>query len=93
VKLVWSTRFTRAVRKLTRRKPNALDLLEAAFRRLEIDPFDPKLRSHPLSGEFKGSWACSADYDLRVIFEFQNDPKTGAKEIHLLNVGSHDEVY
>jgi mRNA interferase YafQ len=93
VNLVWSRRFTRAVRKLARRKPDALDLLEAALGRLETNPHDPKLRSHALSGDLGGVWACSAAYDLRIVFEFVVRPESREKEIHLLNVGTHDEVY
>jgi addiction module RelE/StbE family toxin len=70
VKLVWSRKFTRSVRKLARRNPGLLDLLESALKRLEIDPHDPKLRSHALSGDLEGCWACSAGYDLRIVFEF-----------------------
>ena len=92
MKLVWSARFTRAVRKLARRKPDTLDFLEAALKRLEINPHDPRLRTHPLSGDLEGCWACSAAYDLRVVFEFTTHQR-GEKEIHLLNVGTHDEVY
>ena len=93
MKLVWSAKFLRAVRKIARRKPDILDQIEAALKRLEADPYDPKLRSHALSGEFDGCWACTAGYDLRIIFEFIGSKKSAQKEIHLLNIGTHDEVY
>lgn len=70
-----------------------LDRLELALKRLESDPHDPRLRTHPLSGQFAGCWACSAAYDLRIIFEFVTEPRSGEQQLHLLNVGSHDEVY
>jgi mRNA interferase YafQ len=42
-------------------------------------------------GKFADRWACSAGYDLRIIFKFvQNE---GSQAILLLNVGTHDEVY
>ena len=93
MKLVWSPKLTRAAKKLARRKPELLDAMEAALKQLEKDPDDPKLRTHKLSGDFEGCWACSAGYDIRIVFEFDR-PRKGAKmEIHLLSVGTHDEVY
>jgi mRNA interferase YafQ len=70
-----------------------LDLLEKALQRLENDPHDPKLRTHPLSGDLARCWACAAGYDLRIVFEFKAHPNSHDREIHLLNVGTHDEVY
>ena len=93
MKLVWSSKFTRAARKLARRNPELLDQLEAALRQLEDDPYHSALRTHKLSGGFKGCWACSAGYDFRVVFEFVRPQKGAEIEIHLLNLGTHDEVY
>jgi len=70
-----------------------LDALEAALKRLEEAPHHPKLRSHKLSGDFEGCWACSVDYDLRIVFEFVRPRKGAEMEIHLLNIGTHNEVY
>ena len=93
MKLVWSAKFTRAVRKMARRKPGVVEQLDAALHRLERDPYDPALRTHKLAGEFEGCWACSAGYDFRIVFEFVRPRKGAAMEIHLLNVGTHDAVY
>lgn len=54
MKLVWSSKFTRAARKLARRKPGLLDDLDAALKQLEADPYHPSLRTHKLSGDFDG---------------------------------------
>ena len=70
MKLVWSAKFTRAARKLARRKPELLTAMEAALKQLESEPYDAKLRTHKLAGDFEGCWACSAGYDLRIVFEF-----------------------
>ncbi|MBI4327960.1 MAG: type II toxin-antitoxin system mRNA interferase toxin, RelE/StbE family [Chloroflexi bacterium] len=93
MKLVWSSKFTRAARKLAGRNPELLDQLEAALCQLEAEPHHPVLRTHKLSGEFKGCWACSVGYDLRIVFEFVRPRKDAEIEIHLLNLGTHDEVY
>ncbi|MBI4662957.1 MAG: type II toxin-antitoxin system mRNA interferase toxin, RelE/StbE family [Verrucomicrobia bacterium] len=93
MKLVWSAKFTRSTRKLSRRKSELLDQLEGALHLLEREPYHPALRTHKLSGDFEGCWACSAGYDLRIVFEFVRPRKGADMEIHLLNVGTHDEVY
>ncbi|MGF1603294.1 MAG: type II toxin-antitoxin system YafQ family toxin [Thermosynechococcaceae cyanobacterium] len=58
---------------------------------LSEDAFHPKFKTHKLKGELDGSWACSAGYDLRIIFKFvQQD---GYEAVLLQTVGSHDQVY
>jgi mRNA-degrading endonuclease YafQ of YafQ-DinJ toxin-antitoxin module len=58
---------------------------------LAEDAFHPKLRTHKLKGRLQGSWAASAGYDLRIIFDFVQ--KEEAEAILLLTVGTHEEVY
>lgn len=55
------------------------------------DAFHASLRTHKLKGKLEGSWACSAGYDLRIIFEFVE--YEGAETILLETVGTHQEVY
>ncbi|QWR78916.1 type II toxin-antitoxin system RelE/ParE family toxin [Candidatus Magnetomonas plexicatena] len=54
---------------------------------LQENPFSHSLKTHPLTGSLKGKYACSVTKDIRIIFELSDDT------IHLLNIGSHDEVY
>ena len=46
-----------------------------------------------LKGELADVWACTVDYDNRILFAFVENPESGEEEIHLLTVGTHDEVY
>ena len=58
---------------------------------LAEDALDPRLKSHKLKGRLAGSWACSAGYDLRIVFQFV---KLKGKEAILLEAaGTHEEVY
>lgn len=59
---------------------------------LSDDAFDPRLKTHKLKGELDGVWACSAGYDLRILFEFVTGDDA-VERILLLTVGTHDEVY
>jgi mRNA-degrading endonuclease YafQ of YafQ-DinJ toxin-antitoxin module len=60
---------------------------------LAADPFNPLLQSHKLKGKLAGSWACSVEYDCRIVFDFVENCQTGETEILLIDIGSHDEVY
>ena len=74
-----------------KKHPDAGPDLEATFVALMEDAFQAALKTHKLKGDLAGSWACSAGYDLRVVFEIVQHE--GAEAILLQNVGTHDEVY
>jgi mRNA-degrading endonuclease YafQ of YafQ-DinJ toxin-antitoxin module len=65
--------------------------LRAVLALLEEDAFHPSLKTHKLKGKLSGSWACSAGYDMRIVFQFVTHKGQGA--VLLEAVGDHDEVY
>ena len=91
--LIWSKTFIRAFKKTSRKKSNLRHDIEDTLRLLAIDPFAPQLETHKLKGKLEGSWACSAGYDLRIIFDFVKNEQTTDDDIFLIEIGSHDEVY
>ena len=91
--LVWGVTFKRAFKQVTRRHPELQQKVERALEQLVEDPFHPKLHTHKLKGELSGVWACTVDYDNRILFEFVKNPDVDEEEIFLLTLGSHDEVY
>ncbi|MBC7225815.1 MAG: type II toxin-antitoxin system YafQ family toxin [Thermoflexales bacterium] len=91
--LVWSATFIRAFKRAIRRQPELRARIEQTLRQMAEDPFHPTLHSHKLKGELAGSWACTVDYDHRILFEFVQNPESGEEEILLLTIGTHDEVY
>lgn len=52
------------------------------------NPFDPRLKTHKLSGKLKEFWAFSVEYDLRVVFLFESQ-----QSALFTDLGTHDEVY
>jgi addiction module RelE/StbE family toxin len=90
--LVWSSVFTRSVKRLARQNPQLLSRIEQTLQQLSEDPFHPSLRTHKLKGDLSGRWACSIDYSNRILFKFVQTPDLG-EEILLLTLGSHDQVY
>jgi mRNA interferase YafQ len=84
-------RFARAAKRHVKRHPDAVDNFRATLTLLAEDAFAPSLKTHKLTGDLAGSWACSAGYDLRVLFSFVQHE--GEEAILLQTVGTHDEVY
>lgn len=93
MKLRWSSVFTRAVRRHIRNNPALLSEVQRTLNALALDRFQPSLRTHKLKGNLAGSWACSVNYQFRVVFEFVKEQASGQTEVHLLSLGTHDEVY
>ena len=89
--LVPSAAFVRAVKRVGKRNAPAMAAIRETLAMLENDAFDRRLASHKLKGELSGLWACSAGYDLRIVFEIV---KQGDGEaVLLVSCGTHDEVY
>ncbi|MHB1156668.1 MAG: type II toxin-antitoxin system RelE/ParE family toxin [Phycisphaerales bacterium] len=89
--MIQSPAFVRAAKRFVKKQPGILPSFRDTLTLLERNAFDPQLRTHKLKGELAGSWACSAGYDLRIIFDFVQH--NGAEAVLLLSVGTHDEVY
>jgi mRNA-degrading endonuclease YafQ of YafQ-DinJ toxin-antitoxin module len=55
-----------------------------------LDPFNPVLKTHKLSGQLKDFWSFSLEYDCRRGFYFTEEkPK---REV-FIDLGTHNEVY
>lgn len=87
--LVWTARFTRSAKKFTERHVELRTKVADILRDLEHDPFQPHLKYHHLSGKLKGIQAISITDSYRITLTVV----ISDKEIILLDVGSHDEVY
>lgn len=83
--------FVRAAKRAVCRNPALAEDLRAALALPEEDALHPGLRTHRLKGSPAGSWACSAGYDLRILFSFVDHQ--GAEAVLIETVGTHDEVY
>jgi addiction module RelE/StbE family toxin len=89
--LLPSKAFVRSAQRFVRKHPQLESELQLTLELLASDAHHPKLRTHKLKGKLLGSWACSAGYDLRIVFQFVKH--RGQEAILLEAVGTHDEVY
>lgn len=89
--LLRSPAFGHDLRRWLKTHPDTAASIEVTLERLSADATHPSLRTHKLSGPLGGCWACSAGYDLRIVFEYAK--YVGQEAILLLALGTHDEVY
>lgn len=87
--LIWTAGFTRAAKKFTDQYRELRFRFAAVLHALEIDPFQPQLKYHHLTGKLKGIQAVSLTHSYRITLTVI----VTDREIILLAVGSHDEVY
>jgi mRNA-degrading endonuclease YafQ of YafQ-DinJ toxin-antitoxin module len=83
--------FARAARRFLARHPAAASDVQAALESLEHDAFASALKTHKLKGRLSSCWACSAGYDIRIVFELV--PHLNSEALLLRAIGTHDEVY
>ena len=81
--------FLRQARKFFRKHPDLKEKFAKLIEDLQVDPFHSNLTLHPLSGKLTGLRAVSLTYSYRITLTLM---MTG-KEIILLDIGNHDEVY
>ena len=87
--LVWTASFTRTAKKFFAKHSDLRPKVAAILRDLERDPFQPHLKFHHLTGTLKGVQAVSITHSYRITLTVM----VTDKEIILLDIGSHDEVY
>jgi mRNA interferase YafQ len=89
--LLRSPALGRDLRRWLKARPDTAASIEATLEQLSADAAHPSLRTHKLRGRLADCWACSAGYDVRMVFEFTSHE--GQEAILLLALGTHDEVY
>ena len=93
ITLVFSSSFKRAFKNSIKCRPDLKPKIEEKLRLLAVDPYNSVLRTHKLKGKLSGAWACSVEYDCRIVFSCEKNQETQEEEILLIDIGTHDEVY
>jgi len=88
IEIAFSSSFKRAFKKRVAGNPNAEARFWERVEAFKSDPFDPKLRTHKLSGKLKDLWGFTVEYDLRVVFYFVDTHRAV-----FVDIGTHTEVY
>jgi len=93
-KLVLSKAFEKSYQKFSEKNPSLKVSISKALFKLQLDAYDPALKTHKLSGKLAAYLACSCGYDCRIVFTIEKDIlNPEAENIILLDIGTHDDVY
>ena len=87
--IVTPQQFLRQARKFFKKHPDFRSRFAKVLGELQKDPFQPQLELYALSGKLSGCYAVSLTYSYRITLTLM----VSEKEIILLDIGSHDEVY
>ena len=87
--IVTPLQFLRQARKFFKKHPDLKSRFGDVLGDLQKDPYQPRLELHALSGKLAGCYAVSLTYSYRITLTLM----VSEKEIILLDIGSHDEVY
>lgn len=87
--LVTTEYLLRRARRFLKKHPDLRGRFAQVLDDLKQDPFSPHLVYHQLGGRLKELQAVRINYDYRIILTI----KITDKEVVLLDIGSHDEVY
>jgi len=88
-KIIFTESYVRRSKKYFKKHPEILSQYEKCLQLMEINPFHPSLRLHPLRGKLSGLYSVSITLSYRLIIEFLIENK----EIIPIHIGTHDEVY
>ena len=92
-KVIWEEGFRRALKRYLKKQPMLQAKVVTALQSLAENPFDTSLKTHKLKGDLTGLWACTVEYDCRIIFRFQEIEGEPESAIMAIDIGSHDDVY
>jgi len=88
MQITYEAAFKRDYKKWKKQNPSKDRLLIQVISLFIQDPFHPLLKTHKLEGNLKDCYAFTVEYDLRIIFYFED-----ASHAVFLSLGSHDQVY
>jgi mRNA-degrading endonuclease YafQ of YafQ-DinJ toxin-antitoxin module len=81
--------FERRAKKFFKKHRDLLDRFQVVTSKLTLNPFDKSLKTHKLKGILSDKYACSLNYEYRIILIIE----VIDKEVYLIDIGTHDEVY
>ena len=89
MKLFRNKQYQKKEIKFFKKHHNLISKYEKILKKLKNNPFDESLKTHKLKGDLKEFYACSLDYQYRIILNIVIIDDI----IYLIDIGTHDEVY
>ena len=88
-RLIFTDGYNKKAAKWIKKHPALKDQYLKTLQLMELDIYHPSLRLHKLSGSLTGLSSVSINISYRITLELMIQDR----EIILINIGSHDEVY
>lgn len=88
-KLIYTESYIKRVAKFLKKHPDLISQYEKTLKILVRNPEHASLRLHRLKGKLNKLYSVSINISYRITLEFYFTDK----EIILVNVGRHDDVY
>ena len=87
--LVFTEQYNRRALRFIKRHPELKSQYLKTLQLLELNPSHPSLRLHALKGKLKPLQSVSINLSYRITLELL----VTEKDIILVNIGSHEDVY
>jgi proteic killer suppression protein len=84
-----SRNFEKKLKKFIKKHPDLKSILKEKFQILQENPFDPRLRTHKLTGNLKDFYSFCLTYEYRIVIKIYLKEKL----IKFYAIGAHGEVY
>ena len=88
-RLVFTETYNRSALRWLRRHADLKSQYLKTLQLLEANPFHPSLRLHALSGRLQGLHSISINLSYRITLELMIQDR----DVILINIGNHDQVY
>lgn len=88
-KLRYTESYVKRAKKFIKKHLEILTQYQKTLRLLEMNPSHPSLRLHKLEGKLSDLFSVTINISYRIVLEFV----IKEKEIILINIGTHNEVY
>jgi addiction module RelE/StbE family toxin len=88
-RLLYPDSYLRKAKKFFKKHPELIAQYQKTLELLEFNPYHPSLRLHKLHGHLEGLCSVSINMSYRLILQLI----ITEKEILLIDVGKHEQVY
>lgn len=88
IEIGYSSSFKRAYKKTLKNNPEIEEIFWEKVDIFSENPFNQQLKTHKLTGKLKSLWSFSINYNIRIIFTFENNDK-----VTFMDIGTHQVVY
>ncbi len=88
-KIIFTESYVKRAKKFIKKHPRLLSQYKKTLKLLEVNPTHPSLRLHKLEVKILELYRISINITYRITLDFI----IKKKEILLINIGKHDDVY